>query len=294
MATDLMASEQVRKSLLGQPFFNVVREPMHTCLLCGTPVAGFELCRRCDDHRRIDGVADAVALLTYVIDDSESARLLRNYKNHPVRSERERCARIVGTLLGLGISLHERCFGAAVGMPINARVVIPSLTSRPGTHPLTSIARSLGLVGETTLQPALDASCDRVVSLDKFAVAPAGGVAGRHVLVLDDVWTTGSNAQSAALTLRRAGAAAVSVMVIGRWLTAGTALSTKLLEGGVGHYDPLVCPLAGDRCGLSVGRIGGSAPTRRPVDGKSAVGGQRPKLPQGERPPPAGLGNVHP
>lgn len=53
---------------------------------------------------------------------------------------------------------------------------------------------------------------------DKFELRPAGAVEGRHVLVLDDVWTTGSNTQSAALTLRHAGAAAVSVMVVGRWL----------------------------------------------------------------------------
>lgn len=259
MITDLTActSEQMRRGLLGQPLFNVIRDPMRTCLTCGTPVAGFERCWRCREDQRIDGVADLVAPLIYAIDDTASGRLLRNYKNHPVRSERERCALIVGTLLGLGISLHERCFCAAVGLPVTVRVVIPSLTSRPGTHPLTSIAGSLRLVGETALRPALDARCDRVVSPDKFTVAPAGGVAGRHVLVLDDVWTTGSNAQSAAVTLRRAGAAAVSVMVIGRWLNRGNALSAKLIEERLDAcYDPLFCPVTGDRCPVAADGIG--------------------------------------
>lgn len=36
------------------------------------------------------------------------------------------------------------------------------------------------------------------------------------VLLIDDTWTTGGNAQSAALALRAAGASKVAVMVIGR------------------------------------------------------------------------------
>jgi hypothetical protein len=226
---------------------NVVREPMRTCGVCATPVDGYRLCWRCRGHQRIDGLADAVAPLAYALDGTKSAAVLRNYKNHPLRRERERCGSIVGELLRLGMSLHERCFGTAVGQPVSARVVIPSLTSRIGTHPMTSIAESLGLMGDVVLRPALDARCDRVVDPEKFTVD--GAVAGRHVLVLDDVWTTGSNAQSATLTLRRAGAAAVSVMVIARWLTAGHPLSEKLIRERQGEdYNPFVCPVTGHRC----------------------------------------------
>jgi hypothetical protein len=155
---------------------------------------------------------------------------------------------MIGELLRLAISLHQHCFGAVVGKPVSMRVVIPSLTFRPGIHPMTSIAQSLRLVGDAMLIPAFDARCDRVVSVDKFTVQPAGAVTGRHVLVLDDVWTTGSNAQSAALTLRRAGAAAVSVLVIGRWLSSRKALSARFIDELQGGYDPLVCPVTGGRC----------------------------------------------
>jgi hypothetical protein len=226
---------------------NVVREPMHTCRVCATPVDGYELCWRCRDHQRISGLADVVAPLAYAIDGTESAALLRNYKNHPLRCERERCGSIVGEVLRLGMSLHERCFGTAVGQPVSARVVIPSLTSRIGTHPMIAIAESLGLMGDVVLRPALDARCDRVVDTEKFIVD--GAVAGRHVLVLDDVWTTGSNAQSATLTLRRAGAATVSVMVIARWLTARHPLSAKFIREQLREdYNPVACPVTGHRC----------------------------------------------
>jgi hypothetical protein len=226
---------------------NVVREPMRTCRVCATPVDGYELCWRCRDHQRISGLADVVAPLAYAIDGTESAAVLRNYKNHPLRCERERCGTIVAEVLRLGMSLHERCMATAVGQPVSARVVIPSLTSRIGTHPMMSIAESLGLMGDVVLRPALDARCDRVVDTEKFTVD--GAVAGRHVLVFDDVWTTGSNAQSATLTLRRAGASAVSVMVIARWLTARHPLSAKFIRERLGEdYSPLACSVTGHRC----------------------------------------------
>jgi hypothetical protein len=226
---------------------NVVRDPMRTCRVCATPVDGYQLCWRCRDHRHISGLAELVTPLTYALDGTESAALLRNYKNHPLGSERERCGSVVRELLRLGMSLHERCLGTVVGQPISAHVVIPSLTSRIGTHPMMSIAESLGLIGDVVLRPALDARCDRVVDAEKFTVD--GAVTDRHVLVFDDVWTTGSNAQSAALTLRGAGAAAVSIMVIARWLNPRHLLSPKFIrERPREDYNPLVCPGTGHSC----------------------------------------------
>jgi hypothetical protein len=226
---------------------NIVRAPARTCGVCTTPIDGHPLCWRCRDHQRILGVADLVAPLAYAIDGTESATLLRNYKNHPLRRERERCASVVGQLLGLGISLHERCLGTLVGQPVSARVVVPSLTSRIGIHPMVAIAESLGLTGDVALRPAIDARCDRMVDSEKFTVH--GAAVGQHVLVVDDVWTTGSNAQSAALALRCAGAAVVSVVVVARWLNPRHPLSTNFIRDWLGEdYDPLVCPVTGHRC----------------------------------------------
>jgi phosphoribosylpyrophosphate synthetase len=220
---------------------------MRTCHVCTTPVDGYQLCWRCRGRQRISGLADLVAPLAYAIDGTESAAVVRNYKNHLLRSERERCGLIVGEILRLAMSLHERCIGAVVGQPVFACVVVPSLTSRLGAHPMTSIAEPLGLVGDVVLRPALDARCDRVVDAEKFVVE--GAVTGQHMLVIDDVWTTGSKAQSAALALRRAGAAAVSVMVIARWLNPRHPLSPRFIRERLNDdYNPLVCPVTGDRC----------------------------------------------
>jgi hypothetical protein len=142
---------------------NVVRQPLRTCRICATPVDGFGLCWRCREHQRIPGLADLVAPLIYAVDSSDSAALLREYKNHPVRSTRQRRCSMIGELMRLAMTLHHDCFGSVVGMPVSQRVVIPSLTFRPGIHPMTAIAESLGLVGDAMLVPAFDARCDRVV-----------------------------------------------------------------------------------------------------------------------------------
>jgi hypothetical protein len=228
---------------------NVVREPRVTCCVCATPVDGFDRCWRCRQHARIPGVADVVAPLSYAIADTGSATLLHHYKNDPARPVRERYSLIVNWVLWLGITLHERCIAAAAGRPVSLRMVIPSLTGRAGRHPLADIAHSMNVVsGTIALAPAAEAVCDRAIN-DKFALHPDARLDGQHVLILDDTWTTGSNAQSAALTVRRAGAAAVSVMIIGRWLSPGHGPTADFIKTRLQcDYDPTRCPVTGGRC----------------------------------------------
>jgi orotate phosphoribosyltransferase-like protein len=174
---------------------------------------------------------------------------LSAYKNHPIRAQRERRMQVVAQLLSSAMQLHEHCFSAVAGVPVSVRCVVPSLTYRSGVHPLVSVAESVGLVVDSVLTPGLDARCDRRVRAGKFAVNPATDVEGRHVLVIDDVWTTGSNAQSAALALRRAGAAVVSVLVIGRWLSPGNPSTRLFIQSRLDTpYDTHVCPVTGGRC----------------------------------------------
>jgi hypothetical protein len=109
------AAKQVRAALVraaGGFLRNVIREPRVTCCVCTTPVDGFDRCWRCRQDGRIAGLADVVAPLTYAIADTQSATLLRHYKDDPVRAVRERHSLIIKWSLYLGISLHERCIGA--------------------------------------------------------------------------------------------------------------------------------------------------------------------------------------
>jgi predicted phosphoribosyltransferase len=55
-----------------------------------------------------------------------------------------------------------------------------------------------------------------VFSREKYA--PIRELSGESVLLLDDTWTRGASMQSAAATLKAAGAGAVGAMVIGRYV----------------------------------------------------------------------------
>jgi len=191
-----------------------------------------------------------VAPLVYGIKGRPSAGVLRGYKDDAEPSARARYARIVSRLLYLGITLHERCIERQAGQPVDVRLAIPSLMDRPGPHPFVTIALSMNAVGlSPTLAPRFAAIRDHSISAHRFRLTPDVNLARRHVLLLDDTWTSGASAHSAALTLRRAGAQRVSVMVIGRWLTPGYARNARFIEGRLQNpYDPRVCPVIGGEC----------------------------------------------
>jgi hypothetical protein len=67
-----------------------------------------------------------------------------------------------------------------------------------------------------TSNMAGSAAAHRGFATDRFAVSASP--AGRTVLIIDDTWTTGSHAQSAAAALKSAGARGVGVLAMGRWM----------------------------------------------------------------------------
>ena len=58
--------------------------------------------------------------------------------------------------------------------------------------------------------------------------------AGAHVLLVDDTWARGGHAQSAALALRAAGAARISVLVAARWINEDYGGNAAFLRGLAG------------------------------------------------------------
>ena len=209
--TDLRHLSHSRSPTAATHFLiNVVRQRLQTCCVCGAPVRQFKCCWRCAAHQahprhrryrcppRLCGCRHGICCPRKQVPEP------------PIRLERERCAIIIADLLQTAIQLHENCFDAVAGVPVTARTRDSLTDVQTWRPPFGVIAESIGVLAGPALIPGCDARCDRRVRADKFAVNSSSEVADRHVLVLDDVWTTGSNAQSAALAMRRAGAAAAA------------------------------------------------------------------------------------
>jgi hypothetical protein len=160
-----------------------------------------------------------VVVAEYRVGDAGHARL-RGYKDAPTAAARDLHRRAVTRELadwlgGAGGAVLDRLGPWAVVTPV------PS-TRRPGPPPAgrlldevpTLAARHLDLLGRGRGAPDHLVACR-----DGFAPLPGvdrAFLGGLPVLVFDDSVTTGARSQSAAATLRLAGAHVVGVLAVGR------------------------------------------------------------------------------
>lgn len=71
--------------------------------------------------------------LVYAVAGEESGRLVRDYKDHPLRAVRERAATALGAVVAASLARHSACIEAAVGSPVTVRTTVPPLTFRAGS-----------------------------------------------------------------------------------------------------------------------------------------------------------------
>ncbi|MDA8367557.1 MAG: hypothetical protein M0Z62_11470 [Actinomycetota bacterium] len=145
-------------------------------------------------------------------------RMLRRYKDAPVADVRsyyaERAARRLATLAGAEGRIRPR-----QGRPAwDVVVTVPSTRphARCAVDALVDRVPALAAERSSLLERGPGRLDHLVASPDGFrAVAAAGRWRGERVLVVDDVYTTGARAQSAAAALRAAGLVPVGIAVVG-------------------------------------------------------------------------------
>lgn len=189
------------------------------CRLCARPLAAAGRCAACREQP--PPWSRAVALLAWRFPvDALISRFKYGGALH------------LGALLGrlLAASHAAGCDGAApdglVPVPLH-----PSRLAERGFNQAQELARP---VAARLRVPVLAGACTRVLATPPQAALPAqqryrnledafaaaGVVAGRRLVILDDVLTTGSTAQALARALLGAGAASIEVWTVARGGTA--------------------------------------------------------------------------
>jgi hypothetical protein len=188
------------------------------CRTCFNLTDGYERCYACAHGGR--GL-DLVVPISYSVAGEQLHHALVVYKRGPEP---------VATELGLQLAAvlwrflggHERCVAGMLGVG-----AIPVVTTVPSNDPRRDDGHPLHGLVQHVVKPTsgrfrrLLRRTDRPAVPHVFceeryvATAPLDGEA---VLLIDDTWTTGANAQSAATALKLAGAGPVAAVVIGRHL----------------------------------------------------------------------------
>ena len=187
------------------------------CRCCGAPLGIEGLCGACRSRRPRFAYARAAVLYGDLVREAIHAFKFGG---------RRGLATPLGDLLaGLGLSaLPGAAPDALVPVPLH-----PRRARERGYDQALLLARRLerawgvavvadALVRAVPTQPQtdLDAAARRRNVRDAFAVRRPELIAGRHVVLVDDVLTTGATAGECARVLARAGAAAVGVVTVAR------------------------------------------------------------------------------
>jgi ComF family protein len=128
-------------------------------------------------------------------------------------------------LVVIPVPLHRRK-QAQRGFNQARALAVQALASLRKSHPdwrLNLDTGALVRVRATESQADLTPRQRRLNVRAAFRVADKAQVAGKNVLVIDDIMTTGATARAAALAIRRAGAAAVWVATLARARREGYA-----------------------------------------------------------------------
>ena len=189
------------------------------CRCCGAPLGIEGLCGACRIRRPRFAYARAAALYGDLVREAIHAFKF---------GARRGLANPLGDLLaGLGLSaLPGAAPDVLVPVPLHPRrvrergynqaLLLARRLERAWGVPVA--ADALLRAVPTLPQADLDAAARRRNVRDAFAVSRPERITGRHVVLVDDVLTTGATAGECARSLYRAGAAAVGVLTVARAL----------------------------------------------------------------------------
>lgn len=166
---------------------------------------------------------DAVVPISYAPGLGQLHTALAGYKRNQNETVRDQFRVRLAAVLWKFLAIHEPCIAAAAGVQaFDVVAVVPSKTrsdddARP--HLRRLVGETCGHTAgrfERLLHPTGQGSTEREYDPQRYAASRP--LDGEQVLLIDDVWTSGASAQNAGFALRRAGAAAVGFVAVGRFV----------------------------------------------------------------------------
>lgn len=190
-----------------------------TCPWChGLLSDGDAMCFNCDENSRaLDGLQPIIPISLYA-KPSPLRDWLTFYKDDGDIAADPNARDAIGTVL-------ERFFTEnhewATSLGADGAIVVPS-TLRPPPHPLAVLLQERGSLPFEVMYGLSRTSANLGHNQpNKDAFAAGEDLRGKRLLLLDDVYTSGARAQSAAYALRRVGADIAALCVIGRRYNPG-------------------------------------------------------------------------
>jgi predicted amidophosphoribosyltransferase len=216
------------------------------CVTCFNFTDGYDRCYACDHARP---VLDAVVPISYSVAREQLHHALASYKRLDGDVAR-RLGASLAAILWRFLAEHERCLAnTAKTDHFDLVTTVPSGDrTRDEQHPLRWIVGELAAPTRDRYERLLKRSRDevdpRTFSPHKFAATRKLNAA--TVLLIDDTWTTGASAQSAAAALKDAGADRVAAVVIGRHLNREWHENDRRLRGIERPFDWSTCALCAE------------------------------------------------
>jgi predicted amidophosphoribosyltransferase len=207
----------------------------------------FERCFACEGHTPY---LDAMVPISYSVGGEALHHDIADYKRDAgpwVEPLMRRLAAILGTF----VKLHERCVAAACRHGAAAQfdlvTTVPSHDRRRDAHhPLRRVVGGLCQPTSDRHERVLLRTSKHVAgrAFDPERYAAIRPLEGASVLLIDDMWTTGASAQSAAAALKDAGASSVGAIVIARHLNREWRENDlRLRRLATRPFDFAACPL---------------------------------------------------
>lgn len=214
------------------------------CPICrGEKDSDFNFCRRCDDHIWIARannwrLADRTAFICYgeAKGRDQFGSDMYNYKKNEMQQPLQSEAR--DRIMLLLYHTFSHYWNEANTPKITVLTTIPSLRDTNRNQLIQLVKRITSnlpnnLVVQQLLRPqklrGSEERVRRVLNPQLFCVDSSVQVSG-HVVIVEDSWVTGANAQSAAIALHQAGADYVTILSVARLLYEDVMNSFKLQE----------------------------------------------------------------